>query len=384
MNKLNGTELELFLEKIPGLIIIDSEENVVYLNQQCSEWLQINRSESVGKKINEVFPPSVMPEILKGNKSASNNFYFDKHRISISHQAQIKNGDDVIGVLEYDILQSVEELEEILKQYTRTIYEEADYYKKYGQKENLLSYSIDDIVGTSDAIEEMKKKIRIAAASHSTVYIYGETGTGKELIAHSIHNLSPRKYGELLVVNSAELVPGLADSILFGYEEGSFTGGKKGGKKGLFELANNGTIFIDEIDQLSLDVQAKLLRVLQEHKIVKVGGAKAISVDVRIIVASNKKLENLVAQGTFKEDLFYRLNVFPIESPPLRARLNDIKLLTESKINLLNKELGKNVVIGDEKIFSYLQSHNWPVNIRELYNLLELVMNYAEGDKLTL
>ena len=243
-------------------------------------------------------------------------------------------------------------------------------------------YNFDDIVGRSEEMLIATEQARIAAKTPATVLLRGESGTGKELFAHAIHNESGRKYNHFIRVNCAAISESLLESELFGYEEGAFSGAKRGGKKGYFEEANNGSIFLDEIGELSLSTQAKLLRVLQEREIIRVGGTKPIPIQVRIIAATNKNLEQEVRKGNFREDLFYRLNRIPIYIPPLRSRLEDIPLLCDHLIKKINHDYGRNVEGITNEAAELLKRYAWPGNVRELENILGraiIFMDYSEN-----
>jgi len=243
-------------------------------------------------------------------------------------------------------------------------------------------YNFDDIVGQSEEMLIAIEQARIAAKTPATVLLRGESGTGKELFAHAIHNESDRKYNHFIRVNCAAISESLLESELFGYEEGAFSGAKRGGKKGYFEEANNGSIFLDEIGELSLNTQAKLLRVLQEREIIRVGGTKPIPIQVRIIAATNKNLEQEVHKGNFREDLFYRLNRIPIYIPPLRSRLEDIPLLCDHLIKKINHDYGRNVEGITNEAAELLKRYAWPGNVRELENILGraiIFMDYSEN-----
>lgn len=237
-------------------------------------------------------------------------------------------------------------------------------------RELSYKYKPEDIIGESDSIKNLKKLIEKAAKVPATVLLKGESGTGKELFANSIHAQSPRFHNNFVRVNCAALTDSLLESELFGYEEGSFTGALKGGKKGLFEEADKGTIFLDEISEISLNTQAKLLRVLQEKEIMRVGSNKNINIDVRIIAATNADLVKSVREGRFREDLFYRLSILPINIPPLRERKEDIPLLTKKFIAKFNDEYGRNIVDISNDALRILTSHKWPGNVRELENTI--------------
>lgn len=210
---------------------------------------------------------------------------------------------------------------------------------------------------------QTKRNALIASRSTSTILITGESGTGKELFARSIHNHSDRVDNPFVTVNCAAIPDNLLESELFGYEEGSFTGAKKGGKLGKFELADKGTIFLDEIGDMSLHLQAKLLRVLQERELDKIGGKSNIFIDVRIIAATNKNLETMVKNGSFREDLYYRLNVIPIKLPSLRERRGDIPLLINYMIDEYSHKLEKEILGIDENAKQLLINYSWPGNI---------------------
>ncbi|PGZ96425.1 sigma-54-dependent Fis family transcriptional regulator [Bacillus pseudomycoides] len=242
-------------------------------------------------------------------------------------------------------------------------------------------YSFDDIVGTSEGIIAAIEQAKLGANTPATVLLRGESGTGKELFAHAIHNGSNRKYNKFVRVNCAAISESLLESELFGYEEGAFSGARRGGKRGFFEEANNGSIFLDEIGELSANTQAKLLRVLQEKEIVRVGGTKPVPINVRVIAATHVNLEKAILDGDFREDLYYRLNKIPIHIPSLGQRKEDIAEIADRLIQKINQDYGRNVEGLTESAVQYLQSYDWPGNVRELENILGraiIFMNYNE------
>lgn len=247
-----------------------------------------------------------------------------------------------------------------------------DKLNRAEQKLRELSYKYkpEDIIGESLSIKDVKKMIEKAAKVPATVLLRGESGTGKELFANSIHAQSKRAEGKFVRVNCAALSDTLLESELFGYEEGSFTGAMKGGKKGLFEEADKGTIFLDEISEISMNTQAKLLRVLQEKEIMRVGSNHPIYVDVRIIAATNIDLVAAVSSGKFREDLFYRLNILPIMIPPLRNRKEDIPLLIRNFIVKFNNEYGRHIQNISNEALNVMMEYSWPGNVRELENIV--------------
>lgn len=240
-----------------------------------------------------------------------------------------------------------------------------------------------DIIGSSIQIENVKKMTTIVAKSNSTVLLRGDSGTGKELFARAIHNLSDRKNKRFVTINCAAIPENLLESELFGYEKGSFTGAMQSGREGLFKEADGGTLFLDEIGELPMYLQAKLLRVIQEGSIRKIGSNKEENIDVRIISATNKKLEEMIENKAFREDLYYRLNVIPMYIPKLSERLEDIPSLVQFFIAKFNKKLKKHVKGVELEFINALMQYYWPGNVRELQNVIERAMNLCEGDILT-
>jgi PAS domain S-box-containing protein len=240
-------------------------------------------------------------------------------------------------------------------------------------------YTFDDIIGDSSEMTLALEQAKVGARTPASVLLRGESGTGKELFAHAIHNESKRRHNKFIRVNCAAIAESLLESELFGYEDGAFSGAKRGGKKGLFEEANNGSIFLDEIGELTLPMQAKLLRVLQENEIIRVGGTKPVHVDVRVIAATNVNLEKAIMNKNFREDLYYRLNRLPIYIPPLRERKGDVGLLTNHLIQKLNEDYGRHVTTVNEEAFRSLEDYDWPGNVRELENIIGRAMIYMEN-----
>ncbi|MBO3445357.1 sigma 54-interacting transcriptional regulator [Clostridium sp. CCUG 7971] len=271
-----------------------------------------------------------------------------------------------------------------LKGYVIDFIDKRDAIKNYNKINKDYIITLDNIIGESDIINSTKKEALIASKSTSTVLITGESGTGKELFARAIHNHSNRNENPFVAVNCAAIPDNLLESELFGYEEGAFTGAKRGGKLGKFELAHKGTIFLDEIGDMSLHLQAKLLRVLQEKELNKIGAKSNVFIDVRIVAATNKDLEKMVNKGTFREDLYYRLNVIPISLPSLRDRREDIPLLANFMMKEYAIKLNKNVVDIDKSVINLMINYKWPGNIRELQNIIEYSVNMSSSSIITL
>jgi DNA-binding NtrC family response regulator len=244
-------------------------------------------------------------------------------------------------------------------------------------------FGLEHIIGESPAMQRVFEIVQQVAPSRVTVLITGETGTGKELIAHAIHNLSPRKNGPFVAVHAAALPTALLESELFGHEKGAFTGAVER-RMGRFELADGGTLFLDEIGELEPAMQVKILRVLEERAFERVGGQKTISTDVRLVAATNRDLKKMVHEGKFRDDLFYRLSVVTVELPPLRHRREDIPLLVRSFLEEFNRENGKQVRELTPEALNVLMAYDWPGNVRELRNAVEQMVVLARGDRLTL
>ena len=253
----------------------------------------------------------------------------------------------------------------------------------YLRQEIKLTYNFEQIISQSDLFNKVLRSVEQVAATDATVLILGETGTGKELIARAVHSLSHRRDRPLVKVNCAALPANLIESELFGHEKGAFTGALSK-KIGRFELADGGTIFLDEIGELPLDLQVKLLRVLQEGEFERLGNPQTIRVNARIITATNRELEEAVTEGNFREDLFYRLNVFPILLPPLRERTDDIPLLVKHFVQKYSKKVGKHIDIVPQKAMDILQEYYWPGNVRELENVIERTVILSHGSRLEL
>ncbi len=261
--------------------------------------------------------------------------------------------------------------------------EKLEIERAYLQEEIKLEYNYENIIGQSDGLNYVLYKVEQIAPSDTTVLVLGETGTGKELVARAIHGLSPRKDRALVKVNCATLPANLIESELFGHEKGAFTGAHVR-QLGRFEVASGATLFLDEIGELPLELQPKLLRVIQDGEFERLGSSGTVKVDVRLIAATNRNLEEEVRRGHFREDLWYRLNIFPITVPPLRERLEDIALLVDFFVDKISRRLGKFIESIPTSVMNALQNYQWPGNIRELENVLERSVINSSGPKLRL
>lgn len=356
-----------------GFLTIDSCGNLTYINAEGADILGIDKICSIGKHIKDLvdFDPVVLDVLKTGKGYQDKEFiirdkYGGKHHF-IKSATPIKDAEgNIVGVI--DNFRKIKRVHTMVRKIVGA----------YGK------FNFDDIIGQSKKMQESIRLAKIAAKSSSNVLVYGESGTGKELIVQSIHNGSLRKNESFISINCAAIPGELIESELFGYEGGAFTGALKNGQTGKFELANGGTIFLDEIGDMPLHLQGKLLRVLQENQITRVGGSNIIDVDVRIICATNKNLLLECKRGNFREDLYYRLNVLNINIPPLRERKDDMEKLVYHFIKKINKKMNKNVNGITKGALETLMDYDWPGNVRELENTIERAINICTGNEIQL
>lgn len=336
-----------------AFLYIDSYGNITNFSPPARKFLEFNNIKS--KSVKGLLPDNILSELNNINYNQKNfNYFLKKSNMNFLVTSIPININNKFSGAVIRIDSQIEN-------------------KTTPTKKGL--YTLDDIKGNSNIILTLKKRIKSIAKSNSTVLITGESGTGKELFAQAIHNESKHSSGPFVAVNCAGIPETLLESELFGYEEGAFTGARKGGKPGKFELANGGTLFLDEIGDMPLHLQAKLLRVLQERTVERIGSLSPIPLDVRIIAATNKNLEDEVENKKIREDLYYRLNVIPIQIPPLRERIEDIELLAMFFLNKFAQTLGKNISGFSPLALELLKSYPWPGNIRELENVIEYAVN---------
>ncbi len=360
-------ELQTILNLFPDAIVATDQEGIITVcNNRAIELLGVTGREIIGKNIEQVtLDPSWVNTYKKGVKWVDELREYKKTKLFTTRQPILNEGTIIGAVGTFQEAAKIEQLEH--------------KYRKLQTLGLTAKYNFSNIIGESILMKKTVEKAKAYARVDSTVLIEGETGTGKEIFAQSIHNYSPRKNGPFVAVNCAALPENLLESEIMGYEEGAFTGAKKGGKSGLFELAHNGTIFLDEINQMPLMLQARVLRVIQEKQVLRLGGERVIPVDVRIIAATNEDLNKLVQEKLFRDDLYYRLNVLNLSLPPLRERVDDIPLLIKYYFELFsNKYDAANAFTGTTT--NLLMSYSWPGNVRELANLCEryIVINQQQ------
>jgi transcriptional regulator of aroF, aroG, tyrA and aromatic amino acid transport len=347
-----------------GILVINCAGVIIQCNSAAARILKMSVSEMIGQTLGENLSWNLLiAETLETACTYRDHEVFVECISSycvISTTPLQDNNNEVIGVV--TVLRDNRDLRNLVQKMTGS-----------------RPVDFDDITCTSAVMKELIAQSRRYAASESTVLIRGETGTGKELFARALHSASMRAKGNFIPINCAAIPETLMESELFGYEEGAFTGAVKGGKPGLFELSNGGTLFLDEIGEMAVHLQVKLLRVLQERRVRRLGSSRELVVDVRVITATHRNLEDMVARETFREDLYYRLNVIPLTLPPLRERPEDISVLAEYFLRRFADKMRRPVHGFVPAVVERLQTYNWPGNVRELENVIERAVNLVDG-----
>jgi PAS domain S-box-containing protein len=363
------------------LVVVDREGRIIYINHNYCEFLEVNREETIGRHVTEVIENTRMHIVAQTGKEELADLQFIKGNYMIANRVPIIKNGEVIAAFGTVFFRDTQEWMKMDSHVKSLLTRMQPYIQKI---DSGVKYTLDDILGESRQIINLKEKVKMVSNSDISILIRGESGTGKELFAHSIHQLSSRSQKPFIKVNCGAIPENLLESELFGYEEGAFTGAKKGGKKGKFQLANGGTLFLDEIGDMPLSMQVKLLRALQDGEIEPIGSTKSISVNVRIIAATNRPLENMIEEKRFREDLFYRINVVPFSVPPLRERAEDLTLLIAYFIDKVTNRLGKRIAGIESNVLEILKSYSWPGNIRELENVIEAAVHLTKGEQITL
>src|SRR5690625_1386368 len=362
-----------------GLVIVNEEGFITHLNENYCRFLQVQQAEAVGKHVTNIIENTRMHHVIQTGEAELFRPQYIRNNYMIANRIPLISNEKIVGAIGVVLFRDMHDLSNLNSQ-IRHLLAQLQWYKNELQQQTGIKYFIHDIIGSSNQIVTIKENVKKIAPSDLTVLITGESGTGKELIAHSIHQLSDRSKQPFISVNCAAIPEHLFDSELFGYAEGAFTGAKKGGKKGKFQLANGGTLFLDEIGDMPLETQVKLLRVLQEEEIQKLGGSAPYKTDVRIIAATNKALHTLVEEEAFREDLYYRINIMNIHLPPLRERPEDIMIIAHYLLDTLSKKAGKRVTSFSDEVEQLFLSHDWPGNVRELENIIQSAIFLANSE----
>lgn len=361
-----------------GIVIVDKYGYITMISKGYAEFLGIDDKKVIGKHITDIIENTRMHIVVKTGKEEEAQLQKIGNKYMIATRTPLFINEEIQGAVGKVLFKNVKELDFLYKKFSK-VQKELEAYKEQLQQKTSARYTFADIVGNSDGIMEAKKLSKKAALTDSNVLLIGESGTGKELFAHSIHKNSNRNYGPFVKVNCAAIPSDLLESELFGYEGGAFTGAKKEGKMGKFELADGGTIFLDEIGDMPLHMQVKLLRVLQEREVERVGAVSPKNIDIRIIAATNQDLDGMVKEGKFRADLYYRLNVVTIKIPSLRERKDDIILLSKFLCDKISKKLNREKCIVSDEALEYLKNYRWEGNVRQLENAIERAINIMES-----
>lgn len=359
-----------------GYVLVDPQGRIVKMNYE--KLLGIKEEAAVGKPVEDIIENTRMHIVVKNGVKELRDVQRIQGHDMITNRIPIIKENKIIGAVGTVLFKDVSEVKELAHQLL-DLQSKINKYKGEIERIEGSKFSFDRIITANPKMNYLKKVGRMAAETNSTVLITGESGTGKELFAHAIHKASYRKGGGFIPINCAAIPRELLEAELFGYDSGAFTGAKKEGKQGKFEIASGGTIFLDEIGTMPLDMQAKLLRVLEAKEFERIGSNKKIDLDARIIAATNENIEEQIKDGKFREDLYYRLNVISIEIPPIRERIEDIDPIANNLLEYLVKEMK----MGEKELtkgsLSILKSYNWPGNARELRNVLERAINLSTG-----
>ena len=350
-----------------GIIATDAEGKISLVNPAAEKILAKTKTSLLYQPAGEVLPSLALKRVQEKGKPLLGELHRVGNSMVVHNLVPVITNHETTGIV--ITFQDAGHLQAVENKVRRELY----------LKGHVAQHTFENIITCSTTMKNVIEQARQFAQAEAAVVITGETGTGKEMFAQSIHNNSDRKDGPFVAVNCAAVPENLLESELFGYEEGAFTGARRGGKKGLFELAHNGTIFLDEIGELPLKLQARLLRVLQEKAIIRVGGDRVIPINVRIIAATHRNLEESVNKGTFRQDLYYRLNVLRVSLPPLRERKDDIPLLIDRLLEKICRRTNKARPIISDKVLKIFSSYHWPGNVRELENILERLVVLKAG-----
>ncbi|WP_191603217.1 sigma-54 interaction domain-containing protein [Marinomonas algicola] len=369
------------------VVIVDHQAKIFFINRPYARFLGVKADDVKGKKVTDVIENTRMHITVQTGKAERLSFQKILGSNMIASRFPIVSQGGIIGAVGTVIFHDTHEWKQI-NSHIKALLAEQDFFQQKALSadkiKNGASFHLNDIIGDSQVMKSLSTKVTQVASGDVTVLIRGESGTGKELYAHAIHQLSDRADYPFIKVNCAAIPENLLESELFGYEEGAFTGAKKGGKAGKFQLANGGTLFLDEIGDLPRSMQAKLLRVLQDREVESVGGIKATPLNIRLVTATHRPLESLIESGDFREDLYYRINVVSLTLPPLRERREDIPKLADFFLQKLSRRTGRRAPKLTVQALTAMLAYNWPGNIRELENVMEAAFYTSNERKIPL
>ncbi|WP_076860180.1 sigma-54 interaction domain-containing protein [Bradyrhizobium mercantei] len=361
-----------------AMTIVDDQSRLVFISPIHEAFFGLKLGEGNGKPVEQVIENTRLHEVVTTGKADVGAIQRMRGAERVVSRVPIKRDGRVLGAIGRVMFKGPQQLE-ALSQRIKDLEGELEFYKRETETLRARDYGLEAIIGRSPAVQRLRAQITKVAALEIPVLIRGESGTGKELVAHALHQLSPRRDRSMINVNAAALPPNLVESELFGYEPGAFTGADKKGRKGKFEQAEGGTIFLDEIGDMPLEVQAKLLRVLQDRIVERVGGDRARSVDFRLVSATNQDLQSMVERGDFRLDLFYRISPIVIELPPLRERIDDIPLLVAKFLQDFAYRHARPLPGISPEALAELAERSWPGNIRQLQHEIERALVFSDG-----
>lgn len=373
----------IFLNPYEGLNVVDSEGIIRYMSPPHEEFFGLKHGEAIGTHVTKVIENTRLHIVAKTGKAEVGKTQEMRDAERIVARTPIRKNGVIVGALGKVMFRDLYQLKDITQR-INTLKNEVDYYKNELVNLRQATFSLQHLIGQSPAFAQMKQEIIKAAQVDLPVLIIGETGTGKELVAHAIHNLSQRSRNPLITINCAAIPTELFESELFGFTPGSFTNSASKGKAGKFELAHGSSIFLDEIGELPFEVQSKLLRVLQEGYVEKIGSRKPLRSDFRIISATNQDIDTFSDNNRFRRDLLYRINALTIKVPPLCERSKDIPLLTQHFIGQFNQKYNRDILGVSDEVITAFETYNWPGNVRELQNEIGRACSFANHDRLTL
>ena len=364
------------------IVVVNKNGYIENMSQAYGDFLGIQVQNAIGRHVTEVIENTRMDIVVKTGVPETGETQDIHGEKMIATRIPIRKNGMVIGAYGRVLVRNTRELH-MLHDKLSSIEMELNMYKRTFEKINTAKYTGDDIIGDCSSMQDLQDSVRKVAKTNSNVLIMGESGTGKELFAHSIHAGSMRRKAPFVCVNCGSIPEQLIESELFGYEEGAFTGARKGGKIGLFPAAHGGTIFLDEIGELPLPMQVRLLRVLQDREIQRVGSNVREKVNVRVVAATNRNLYQMVKKGEFRSDLYYRLNVVTLHLPLLRERKEDLPLLIQMILSKISKKESLGAIEISREAMDHLLRYDWPGNVRELENVLERAINFTDaGEKI--
>ncbi|MFJ7973441.1 sigma-54 interaction domain-containing protein [Psychrobacillus sp. NPDC096389] len=379
-NLFNHKLLDVVFENANyGTIIIDNNGKIQYISNKYCEFLEVERDDIIGGYIVNHIENTRLHLVVQTGKPEMSDLQFLRGSFVIANRIPIFENKEIIGAIGTIIFRDLDDWKK-MNSNIKELLARNNLYTPEVIQANGARYSLHDLIGNSYEMNELKERVKRVAGGDISVLIRGESGTGKEIIAQSIHQLSLRSSKPFVSVNCGSIPEHLIESELFGYEEGAFTGAKKGGKVGKFQSADGGTIFLDEIGDMPQHMQVKLLRVLQEREYEPVGAAQPKKVNVRVIAATNRPLEKMIENREFREDLYYRINAIQLVSPPLRERKEDIPLLIHHFFEKAKARIGKRVNSIHDDVYQLLRNYSWPGNIRELENVMDAGVHLSNED----